>query len=985
MLYLQKFHDGIERSAEGGAVSQNTATGSPPLLVGRERERAVLRQCLGAAIAGQGGLVLVGGEAGIGKTTLAKALCREAEESGALVLAGQCYELSETPPYGPWAELFGNHRPAADEPSPPNAFVQRGIVGAIDSQEALLAQVREYLALLSARHPVVVVLDDLHWADPGSIELLHMVVRGLDSSPLLVIATYRSDEVTKEHYLSRIMPAMIREATVTRLRVSPIGARDVEDLLNSRFALPDRDTRRLVTYLQERGEGNPFFIGELLHTLEEEGSLRRDADGWALDEIGDVHIPPLVRQVVGTRLARLGDDAQALLSVGALLGQAVPLALWAAVGDVPEDALLAVVEQAIAVHALAEMTDARQVRFVHALIRETVADSIPLARRRSLHRRIGEILAGRSAPDPDAVAYHFRLAGDPRAVVWLMCAGERAQRAYAWRTAAERFEAVVALLDTQGADAAERAWLHLRIWSLNRYSDPRRGVAHIEEATRLAAEASDPFLAACVLREHGKLRIFLGDLREGIRELERGHAALDALPDPASSNEQAKYAMHRGRGPLVTWLAEVGRFAEAAALAAHLTETESDGDALHGAGIIHGAMGRAREAHAAFDQARERFRGTENLYRMGAAAVERLCGVIVPYEADHPHKRRSVATETEALWTQVFLMLAEGAPRSARLPVLFVDGAWDEAWQVAQPILAEGRAIRAWRRHLVRDIVLLAHARGEDGVIGLLLDTWLPASYATAPGDAHFVIALALQRVASARALDACDFSMARAWLEAYDRWMEWSAAVLGRADRLLGWAAYHRATGDASLAHEWAARALADATALRQPLVLIAAHRLLGELESDAGRHAAAAAHLDAALTLADTCAAPYERALTLLAMAGLNVAAGNPARGRTLLEESCSICASLGAAPTLARARVLLARLGDHASMQPVYPNNLSVREVDVLRLIARGMSNRAIAESLFISSRTVNRHIENLYRKIGARNKADATAFAIHHNVS
>jgi hypothetical protein len=111
-------------------------------------------------------------------------------------------------------------------------------------------------------------------------------------------------------------------------------------------------------------------------------------------------------------------------------------------------------------------------------------------------------------------------------------------------------------------------------------------------------------------------------------------------------------------------------------------------------------------------------------------------------------------------------MLAEGAPRSARLPVLFVDGAWDEAWQVAQPILAEGRAIRAWRRHLVRDIVLLAHARGEDGVIGLLLDTWLPASYATAPGDAHFVIALALQRVASARALDACDFSMARAWLE---------------------------------------------------------------------------------------------------------------------------------------------------------------------------------------------------------------------------
>src|SRR5262249_2657321 len=152
-------------------------SGNPPSLVGRERELSLLRQHFDAAFEGHGSLVLIGGEAGVGKTSVAEAICREASERDALVLVGHCYDLTETPPFGPWVELFARYQPGDRMPALPAAFARRGTVGAVTSQAALFQQVTDFFLILAASRPLVLLLDDLHWSDPASLDLLRVVTR----------------------------------------------------------------------------------------------------------------------------------------------------------------------------------------------------------------------------------------------------------------------------------------------------------------------------------------------------------------------------------------------------------------------------------------------------------------------------------------------------------------------------------------------------------------------------------------------------------------------------------------------------------------------------------------------------------------------------------------------------------------------------------------------------------------------------------------
>lgn len=214
--------------------------------------------------------------------------------------------------------------------------------------------------------------------------------------------------------------------------------------------------------------------------------------------------------------------------------------------------------------------------------------------------------------------------------------------------------------------------------------------------------------------------------------------------------------------------------------------------------------------------------------------------------------------------------------------------------------------------------------------------------------------------------------------LEMHDRWLAWRGVLLGEAEGAIGWSAYHAAAGDLTQAHDAALRALTHATEPRQPLALLAAHRCLGELGTDAGRYAEAAAHLETALALAEACNAVYERALTLLALAALKQATDDGAAMTALLDEARPLCATLGATPLLARTDALAMRR-PAAVAAVAYPDGMTEREVDVLREIAAGRSNKEIADILSICGRTVDRHIANLDTKIGAHNKADAAAYA------
>lgn len=425
-------------------------------LVGRERERTALRDSLAATLDGHGRLVLISGEAGIGKTALAATLCADAERQGALALVGRCYDLSETPPYGPWIELFGRYQPGGGLPVLPAAFARRGTVGAMASQATLFTQVEDFLHAVARQRPLVLIFDDLHWSDPASLDLLRAIARHASNLPLLLVCAYRGDELTRPHPLGTLLPMLVRETAAVRLTLPRLRPVHVATWVSHRYALRESDAARLATHLHTRSEGNPFFIGELARTLEEEEIVRVENDRWHVGDLTQLRVPALLRQLIDGRLARLGEDARAVLTVAAVIGQEVPLAAWQAVTAVDEGTLLDVIDRAAESRILEESADGASVRFVHALLREALYEGVPPSRRRVWHRRVGEALIALPDPDPDAAAHHLRQAGDPRAVAWLVRAGERAQQAHAYVTAAGRYEAALTLMDRYGGDPARR-------------------------------------------------------------------------------------------------------------------------------------------------------------------------------------------------------------------------------------------------------------------------------------------------------------------------------------------------------------------------------------------------------------------------------------------------------------------------------------------------------------------------------------------------
>ena len=652
-----------------------TIPGTPgmalPLLVGREREQVMLRDHLAAVFAEHGSLVLIGGEAGIGKTALADALCDTATMQGTLVLVGRCYDLTETPPYGPWVELFGHYQPTDDDSPLPAAFAQRGTVGEVTSQAMLFQQVQDFLTALARQQPLVLLLDDLHWADPASLDLLRSLARSVAALPLLIIVTYRSDELTRRHPLYALLPTLVRESHTERLDLRPLTENDLRELLGLRYGLGPADTSRLIAYLHERAEGNPFFLGELLRTLEEEGALRATDDGGMLGDLTRVRVPPLLRQVIDGRLARLGEEAQTLLGIAAVIGQDVPLTLWSAVTGEDDEALLPIIERAVEAHLLTETPDGTQVRFVHALIREALYEGILATRRRGIHRRVADAVMTRPNSDPDVVAYHFRRAGDMRAAEWLIAAGERAQRVYAWQTAIERFEAALATMELSDQTAALRGWLLYRLAIVCRYDNLPKAIAYEDEAARLAEIAVDRSLAAAALFSRGWLRMLDGEFTEAAILLASGNEALEALSaaeldrikraDDLGSNMFAE----TGRGELMEFFASAGRYAEVRALHDRYFATvptskstkawaaATIGGVSTSLGKMHAVLGQPAKAREAFQRARTAFRATSHQVMLAWTATYELEMVMLPYYADRLIEREQVAAEVEHAWQRL--------------------------------------------------------------------------------------------------------------------------------------------------------------------------------------------------------------------------------------------------------------------------------------------------------------------------------------------
>ena len=294
-------------------------------------------------------------------------------------------------------DLFTRYPARPDLPELPAALRDPRHIEQIESSAAFFEVVRETLGAITLRQPLVLVLEDLHWSDLASLELLRSIARQAAGLPLLLIGTYRSDELARRRPLYRMLPALIREAQATRIDLRGLDAAALRELLSERYRLPDDDLTRLTTFLTEHAEGNPFYVGEVLRSLELARSLEHTEDGWQLDALERVPVPPLVRQLIDRRLEQLDESTRRLLPVAAVIGQVIALDTWQVVAGADDEKLALVVEQAIDAHLLEDAPNGATLRFTHALVREALYAGTVLPRRRQWHRQIAEHLIG-SAP-----------------------------------------------------------------------------------------------------------------------------------------------------------------------------------------------------------------------------------------------------------------------------------------------------------------------------------------------------------------------------------------------------------------------------------------------------------------------------------------------------------------------------------------------------------------------------------------------------------
>ena len=364
------------------------------------------------------------------------------------------------------------------------------------------------------------------------------------------------------------------------------------------------------------------------------------------------------------------------------------------------------------------------------------------------------------------------------------------------------------------------------------------------------------------------------------------------------------------------------------------------------------------------------------------AAWSELLMVTIPYGTEQISERQVLLRLGERAWSRaVGTSLSAAHPTHCQLLIDVLEGRWRRARQLAE----QGQSAPRNNQYLgvmVR-LGILARAQGEPNLAWEQVFKFLPDGPDTEPGDSYFPHAHAAQRLAADLALDASDLDLAQRWIDAHGCWQEWSGALLWKPHHQVLWARYHRLLGDAETARQHAEQALERATDPRQPLVLIATHRVLGELAMQDKRFVEAEEHLQASLNLAEACAAPYEQAQTLLALADLNAVTGKPDEAWKQLDRVRAICTPLEATPTLRRATDIGAKLSVRRGQQ-VHPAGLTPREVEVLQHVALGMTNAEAGDALFISSRTVAQHLRSIYNKLGVDSRVAATRFAVEHGL-
>ncbi|WP_026423624.1 helix-turn-helix transcriptional regulator [Actinokineospora inagensis] len=974
--------------------------GSGIPLVARGRELRALRSAVSAAAAGRASAVLLAGDAGVGKTRMTEEVGGYAREQGALVLTGRCLDAGEAGlPYLPVAEALAQVRDKAvgrpalgrlfpeiglPDPGRPESGMALPPAGSRAEQDIgqlqLFDGVHGMLTDLAERSPVVLVLEDLHWADASTRSLLSFLLSRLRSQRLLVLGTYRGDDLHRRHPLRPLLAELVRLPQVERIELAPFGSADTRAFVAAlaEGRLPERVLREVAG----RSEGNAFFAEELL-------------DAYAADD--SVGIPATLVDVLLARVERLSQPAQAVVRVAAVAGRRVPDARLREVAGIDEAGLDAALREAVAHHVLVP-ADGEVYTFRHALMREAVYGDLLPGERVRLHAAYAHQLANdvgiRGAAA--ALAHHsMESHALPTALAASITAALEAERLGAPAESLEHAERALKLWEAVPGDrrppgVTEMALLQHASWVAVMSGDPERAIAFAKSAVRVADDTVTPESAAKLHRRLAQFQYAVeGREDEAWASIEQAWRLVAERPPSADqawvlavyatilrSHRRADEARERAeRAVAVAREVEAGG-PEADALITVAILDEARGHSDESRELLNTAMTRAKDVEAITVELRARYSLSVNLYEAGR--LDEAARVV-----DEGVER---ARCTGLTWSTYGLEL-----RVIQVVIRYAHGDWDGSEAAAEPpghkvsstvsarLAAVGAYVTVGRGRFAEAERLLAELRADwhrdlqiplaTGGVGAELAIWRGR-----PDKAVESVREALDWVARAgEQWVLAGIRIAAIGIAAYAD----LAATARRAGnevstfttegaRLLAMARTTAECGSPRTGvlgpegRAWLARAEAEHT------------RLTGTSDPDTWRAAVDAFDYGAV----------YEQALCRRRHAEALLTADDREAAAAQLRAADATATRLGAKPLsdalhkiARRARVSLE--GATTPRDEVDP--FTPRERAVLTLVAAGRTNRQVGEELFISEKTVSVHLSRIMAKLGASRRTEAVAVA------
>jgi len=916
------------------------------LLVGRDGELGALGEAAKRARAGRGSLVLVAGEAGVGKTVLA----RSALGDCGLRVFEAAARQGGTAPYGPLMAVLRAHRRHDPGAADPDAWLAELAKAPHPEHAAVLERLATAFVSAGGDRPTGVLLDDLQWADEGSLEVIVGLAPLVESEPVLVIGTYRSDELSRTHPLRRLRSELRRQRRLHEISLEPLPAAECSVLLER--VCGDRVAPSLVAVVVDRTGGVPFFVEEFGAALLTGGRLRAEAAGLELRDGENLPLPDNIRDAVLLRAVGLDDATHVALGVAAALGQRFDPDLAAELAG-----LEAWPSEVLRRGVVVEDSDGC-LAFRHDLVREAFYGAVTWAQRPALHRQIAERLQERGAPLA-TVAQHWADGREPdRARCAFLGAADGFCAVYAYRDATRSIRRA---LDLWPEGAEESA----RLDALERLGEAAQRAGDLTGSMRAWREAAsgrrargEPGPLGDALRGVAGVLELQGRWQDAIETRQQAAEAFAAAGRPAdAANERFAAAAHLRSA--ASFRASLIMLQDAKAEAIEARRADIEARVLGLEGNIRARMGEGAPAlalvHTALTLALE-----HNLAGAAAEVYQRLAD---SYEhageyraARETYEAASGYCSANALEPMSQLCLA------CLTVVLRQAGDWAQAVSLCRQVLESPATMPHGRAVASGTLGLILALRGQrQSARPLLLESATIArriELAAMELLSGWGLAVLDQARSAAAAAERCRIVLER-WQATEERHYAVSP---------LRWAASVFAEADEPPAVRACAAALAEiANATGQDEASSALAHALGEVALLGGGNNQAAAHFQHAASLLAELGAPLERIESQRRGATALAAAGRREDAIESLVAAHRTARRLGARPLTERLARDLQALGAHADQRlrrlaaaQSRHGGLTRRELDVIRLVATGRTDREIARELFLSHRTVEHHV-------------------------